>query len=353
MAKSFAHLVPQHLLLINMGGIGDGLMFSPVIRQCRQALPQAKLTLLVEQRSQAVGSLLPKGVEILTLEKPSGTGLLEKIQTAQALWGVLQHAKQALGVDGVICCGSSPFIAPVLAASGIPLTIGFRSLTSGLLTAAAPLDTTGYAGDMYAALGEALSRHLSAPAPNVPTHPVIELDNADHQWFETTAKPHLPTTPWCLIHPGVSNVSVEKKLVKRWAPERWAQLIQQLPPQLTPVLAGGPDDTEQLNAIHQELSQLGCSLPKSLVGVTKNLRHLAICMAQADHVICCDSAPMHVAVGVDAKTTALFGDFPPHRLLPNNPRWQALTETGARTIPRYIEVPVAKVAQAVLGGVSF
>lgn len=343
---------PKHCLLVNMGGIGDTLLFSSVINQLRQVLPTAKLTVLLEERSKAVAQLLPAGVGYLTLKKPAGNSVFDKGLTAWALWKALQKAKQALDVDGVICCGSSPFIAPLLSMSGIPFTIGFESSGSRALTADAPLDTTGYAGDMYAELGTAACRVMGLTPRAIPTHPVINLTAEDAAWYDDYAKPHLPASPWCLIHPGVSQVSIQKNIVKRWAPERWAKCIQQLSPNITPVLAGGPDDIEQLEAIQAEISKLGLPPLATLLGITQNLRHLAVCMANANHVMTCDSAPMHIAVGVNVPLTALFGDFPPHRLLPDHPTWQALTETGERTDPLYIEIPVADVVSAVLGTVA-
>jgi ADP-heptose:LPS heptosyltransferase len=343
---------PKHLLLVNMGGIGDTLLFLSVIHQCQHVLPTAKLTVLVEERSKAVAQLLPAGVETITLKKPVGNSVLDKGLTAWALWKALQHAKQGLDVDGVICCGSSPFIAPLLSMSGLPFTIGFESSGSRALTAAAPLDTTGYAGDMYSELGKAACQAMGLSVKPLPTHPVIALTPDDQAWFEANAKPHLPQAPWCLIHPGVSQVSIQKNIVKRWVPERWAKCIQQLSPHIAPVLAGGPDDEEQLTAIQAEIARLGLPPVATLAGITQNLRHLAVCMANATHVITCDSAPMHIAVGVNAPLTALFGDFSPHRLLPENPTWQSLTETGDRINPCYIEILVADVVNAVLGKVA-
>ena len=48
----------QSLALVCPGGIGDVLLFSPVIRACKALLPTARIALLVESRSQAAGQLL-------------------------------------------------------------------------------------------------------------------------------------------------------------------------------------------------------------------------------------------------------------------------------------------------------
>ena len=47
-------------------------------------------------------------------------------------------------------------------------------------------------------------------------------------------------------------------------------------------------------------------------------------MAKAKSVICVDSAPMHVAVGVNTKTYAIFGPTNEEKLLPKNDNFEAI-----------------------------
>lgn len=79
------------------------------------------------------------------------------------------------------------------------------------------------------------------------------------------------------------------------------------------VLAGGPDDKD---AIAEILANKG-SLPIiSTLGETKSLADLAALIHLADAIVCVDSAPMHVAVGLRKPVVALFGPTNPNLLIP-------------------------------------
>ena len=43
----------KNILLINFGGIGDEILFSPVISALKETYPNAKITLCLENRSRA------------------------------------------------------------------------------------------------------------------------------------------------------------------------------------------------------------------------------------------------------------------------------------------------------------
>jgi len=344
----------QRLGLLNVGGIGDNLLFSPVIHSLRQVLkehsPETQLVMLLERRSQAAVDLLPPLDEVTCLDiqgKP-------KPQVALETW----QALKSNGLDGIISCGSSKPIAPLLWASGVPFKVGFEagSLSNALLSATAPLKSTVYAGTMYHALAEVALEALGLPQPAVRLlEPRIALTSADMAWYREVVVPKLPhtTKPALLVHPGVSQLSIDKGIVKRWHPQRWAEAIAQLSSHATVLLAGGPDDAETIATIQQYLAVEHPDAAKSLVplaGITKSLRHLAVIMAHMQLVLCTDSAPMHVAVGVETPVVALFGDLDPVRLLPPHPRYVALKEAAGitRSDPTYLEIPVEAVVSTTL-----
>lgn len=354
MNKSVPKRALHRLGLLNVGGIGDNLLFSPVIHSLRQVFkehsPETQLVMLLERRSHAAVDLMPPLDGVIQLDiqnKP-------KPQVASETWQALRNNN----LDGIISCGSSKPIAPLLWASGIPFKIGFDAglLSKTLLTATAPLKVHAYAGDMYHALAETALEALGLPQPEVRLlEPRIALTPADMAWYREAIAPQLinSTKPVILIHPGVSQLSIEKGIVKRWHPERWAEAIAQLCPHATMLLAGGPDDTDTITAIQQYLSVEHPNAAASLIslaGVTKSLRHLAVIMAHMQLVLCTDSAPMHVAVGMETPVVALFGDLDPVRLLPPHPRYVALKEAVGiiRSDPTYLEISVDAVVAATL-----
>ncbi len=315
----------KRIAFINFGGIGDEILFAPVIEDIKQALPQAHCTLFLEGRSQSVKDLLTlDDVVPLKVQGQSRQSLFAE------LWGKLRQGR----FDAVISSGSSPFIPILLFASGIPIRVGFQTgaVSRALLTTEAPLapknDRKGYAADMYFALASSFLKQLLGEAyqPMRPVLPHLRTPSlADQQWAASLMPPHQPAQK-ILIHPGVSAISVQKNILKGWPPAQWAALITQLCQEGHQVyLAGGPDDAEAVREIQQALPAALHGF-HNLYGQTKNLLQLGALVLTADVLVCVDSSPMHLAVGYQKPVVAIFGPTDERKLLPpNDARFQAVT----------------------------
>ena len=132
-----------------------------------------------------------------------------------------------------------------------------------------------------------------------------------------------------VIHPGTSRLALQKGIYKTWSPASWATLIENLTAceKFTIILAGGPDDEEIIGEITENLKRLG-PLPSLICayGVTKSLADLAAIIQLSDLIICVDSAPMHIAVGLNKPIVALFGPTDHGKLLPPDPKFKALSQ---------------------------
>jgi putative inorganic carbon (HCO3(-)) transporter len=292
----------KRIAFLNMGGIGDQLLFSPVIAAVRQALPEATLTLLLEHRSQSVVELLPEVDHVIPLRNQS------RLKLTSELFFRLRAGQ----FDAVISCGSSPLIAPLLWSSGIPVRVGFASKSSAFLTAAAPLQKTVYASDMYFALAQAFLTHQFGSAPTGPVAPCLQPVTG------VALPPGWPTQGLrrrLLLHPGSSRLSVEKGILKGWSAPRWQSLITALTQDTDVLLVGGPDDEAIIADIQAGLPE---GLPHfyNLYGQTRNLKDLAACVQAADLLVCVDSAPLHLAVGLNTPFVALFGPTDDRKLVP-------------------------------------
>jgi putative inorganic carbon (HCO3(-)) transporter len=315
----------KKIALVNFGGIGDEILFSPVVEEIRQYLPQAHTTLFLEDRSRAVKDLLP-GVDTI---KELNVQDQPRWKTFFQLWGMLRSKY----FDVVISSGSSPFIPVLLFLSGIPVRVGFGTGAASrrLLTVEAPLapkhDRKGYAGQMYFALAQSFLQWL-LPDQYLPMQPVLPHLKPpaleDLLWAKSILKPDQPEKK-ILVHPGVSTVSVQKNILKSWAPSQWAELIQQLTTLGHRVyLVGGPDDRQAVESIRQALPP---ELPNfvDLYGQTKNLRQLAALIQQSNLLLCVDSSPMHMAVGYGKPVVAMFGPTDEKKLVPpEDPRFQVV-----------------------------
>ena len=206
--------------------------------------------------------------------------------------------------DIVISSGANPLIPVLLFMSGIKTRIGFKfSKTSKLLTTAVELNKNQYASFMY----HDLVKELTSENPSKP-------------FIKTEIKEKEPDT--VLVHPGVSKMSVLKGMQKTFSPEKWAQIVLALLENGKKVyLAGGKDDLEVLSKIREFLKDKDTSNFVDLAGKGQSLKEFAQKVSEVEVLLCSDSAPMHIGVGVNTETVAIFGATDEKKLLPDEPNF--------------------------------
>lgn len=309
----------KKIAFINFGGIGDEILFAPVIDEVKKHIPQAHITLFLEDRSQAVRDLMPHVDSFIPMDIQNQSRLKAFFQ----LWSLLRSKY----FDVVISSGSNSLIPVLLFLTGIPIRIGFGTgkASKALLTQEAYLapkeQRKEYAADMYFTLARDFLRWLLKDTYQ-PTSPVIpqlkELGTEDLQW----AQDKLSTAGHAkriLIHPGVSAISIQKNIIKSWPADSWAQLIQALSAEGHHVfLAGGPDDKDAVEAIRKQLPEQLSNFT-DLYGQTRNLRQLAALIQASNVLIGVDSSPIHIAVGYSKPLVAMFGPTDEKKLLPVAP----------------------------------
>ncbi len=317
----------QRILAINFGGIGDEILFFPVIQGLRETYPNSRITMLVEPRCAGIGAFNPAIDEVLTFDikgKPGPADLM-------ALVGELRKRK----FDLAISSGGSALVPVLLWLTGARYRAGYgASKTARLLTYKAPLNKQQYAAEMY----YDLIREW-VPSPN--RLPQVAIAPSDRQWakdFMAEAGVQ-PGESVVMLHPGCSRLSVLKGFIKSWEPSKWAELARRLAADGVRVLiAGGPDDEETLSAIRAQLAtqpeapEAGAAMIDA-AGKTKGLGHLAALIEQASVLVAVDSAPMHLGVAVGKPTVALFGPTDPKKLLPDGTIHQAVHVSGLECRP--------------------
>lgn len=338
----------QRILMINFGGIGDEILFYPVIESLRSQYPQAHLSILVEPRCRNLLEHHYYLDKVLTFDikhRKSPTDLLELLNL------IRENAPEL-----IISSGGSSMVAPLLFLSGAPYRAGYDSgRFPGLLTHRAPLNQEQYAAHMYYDLLLPLGFPPQSVTPQM-TLPGVVKDWAS-AWL---ANQGLAKQRFVLIHPGVSLMSKEKNLIKSWAREKWLQLIQQLLAEGEHVvLAGGPDDAEEIDYL---LPRLGAEPGLHLAyGQTRDLYQLGALIERSGCLICVDSAPMHLGVALKAPVVAIFGPTDDQKLLPPGEQLhlQAVThpvacrpclwatrQTTCESLDCLVNISVAQVYQA-------
>lgn len=304
----------KKILLINFGGLGDQILFFTAIKAVKTEFPDSHVTFVTEPRSSSAEKLTDLIDESIICDIKSGNkyknifNLLSQILTKN--------------FDVVISSGGSVQVSILLFLTGIKTKIGYDSgtLSRILLTKAVPLKKQQYAANMYYDLAKAVTSQVVTEIPEISVP-----DNAINKYRGTIKNTDKLVV---VIHPGVSKLSVQKNILKFWDVKKWTELTKRLlgTERYRVVLTGGPDDREVTSAIRHELGEF---LSEDLIDLTEktaNVMELAAIIQLADALVCVDSAPMHIGVGVKTRTIALFGPTDEYKLFPvHNSKFTAVT----------------------------
>lgn len=296
----------KNILLVNWGGIGDEILFMPVIKSLKDTFKECKITLALEPRSASIVQLCPDINDVIKADiKAKG------IKKYLNILGFLSEV-WTKNFDIVISSGKSPLVAILLFLTGIKERIGFRSKTSFLLTKSVELNENQYASNMY--------HDLVSPICDLDCElPKITVD-------ENYILPqNLTKGEFVAIHPGVSKMSIRKNILKCPNLDFWKNLITELLEKGEKVVLFGTRDDEDL--ISKIIADEKISQNQNFINYfnkTKSLLDMANIFNKAKCAICADSAPMHVAVGVNVKTFAIFGPTNEEKLLPKSEKFHVI-----------------------------
>lgn len=279
----------KKILFINFGGLGDEILFLPSILSVKKEFPNSEITLALENRSKGFVSLTNVIDNILVANIKGKNKYLELLKL------IINIRKKRF--DMVISSGSNKFISIFLFLTGIKKRYGYNTgiLSKMLLTKPVTLNKNQYAVNMYHELVKPITNN-STKLPE----------------FDITKKETIPNS--ILVHPGVSKLSVEKRMIKTIPPEKWAEVIENLSLAGKKVfLIGGPDDKDCIEKIKELVNPNNF---ENLYGSTKDLKELAELISSAEKFLCSDSAPLHIAVGLNVKTYVIFGSTDDKKLIP-------------------------------------
>jgi ADP-heptose:LPS heptosyltransferase len=309
----------KRLLAINFGGIGDEILFLPTLASIKKYFPSWHVSLLLEPRSASVAQVTNLVDEVITFD------IKKRPLMASDLLDMLSLMRNG-NFDVVISSGASPAVAVLLFLSGIPRRIGYNAnfLAPFLLTNPAPLNKNQYAASMYHDLVKGLGINVSAGNPEI----CLTSDSRDKVKKLTASLSK--TKKRVVIHPGTSQLAIIKGIFKTWPAKDWAKLIELLlqEKEIEVILSGGPDDQKPVESILSALKTRSITEDTnnfvSAYGKTKSLAELGALIESSDLLVCVDSAPMHVAVGLNKPVVALFAVTDPKRLLPEDKHFVAL-----------------------------
>lgn len=293
----------QRIMLIHFGGIGDEILFFPVIQNLRIHFKNIRLSMIVEPRCLSIieNNYFVDRVYTFDIKNRRHPGdLLE-------LLSIIRTESPEL----IISSGSSPLVAMLLFLSGIPYRAGYATNKfTFLLSHSTQLNKEQYAATMYYDLLTAIG------FPKKEVIPEIRLPEVAIDWAKTWLRQQnvRPDLPLVLIHPGVSLMSKRKNIIKSWDIHNWETLIRELLKlEIGVVLSGGPDDAEELTHLTENISHKRLF---SAYGHSKNIYQLGGLIQATNLMVCVDSAPMHLGVALNANLVAIFGPTDDKTLVP-------------------------------------
>lgn len=308
-----AALAHAHILVRVPNWVGDAVMTLPALRALRQALPEARITLLARPWVREVYPLSELQFELIEYDSQSShRGLAGRLKIARTLRA--ERFAAALLLQNAFDAALVSWLA------GIPVRAGYaRDARRLLLThpVAVPLkgETPPHESHYYLELLKRLGViDAYSPVRSIELRPAAFAAASRPRLLAKLASlGHAPDArPILGISPGASFGTA-----KRWPAERFAALVQQL---------GGSTGTlcvlfgsAQEAPLAAEIAAASPGNTISLAGQTK-LSDFIELVAGCDAYLTNDTGTMHVAAALGVPTLAIFGPTNEHETAPLGPQ---------------------------------
>ncbi|PIQ82630.1 MAG: lipopolysaccharide heptosyltransferase II [Candidatus Omnitrophica bacterium CG11_big_fil_rev_8_21_14_0_20_64_10] len=285
---------PERILIVGVNWLGDLLFMTPAIRAIRKAHPEARLSVLVPPRGEAVLRGNPHLNEILSF--PESRGLGGWIRLPALIWKL-----KAGRFDTAFLFHRSFSRALAVWAAGIPERIGFSTWKRRLLlNRPVPLPT---AQTTHKAIGF-LQLVVGAGIPADGTAYDLKPSEADRAAADRFLAENgiRPQERLVAAHAG-GNWSA-----KRWPAERFAALADGLSERfgVRVLFTGGAGDRPLLEGIAAQ-TRSGPLIAAGRLSFTQT----GALLTRVACFISNDSGPLHLALAVGTPVIALFGPTEP------------------------------------------
>ena len=266
--------------------IGDAVMTTPALKAIRETFPDARISIVANPLIAQLFAFHPDCDEVIEYDRQGRhAGLIGFLRFVD----LLRRKKFdcAFLFQNAIEAALMAFLAGVRSRAGY-MTDGRRLL----LTHAVPftdqekaLHHTDYYLHMLEQCGVTTGDKQQQ----------LALLPDEVQW----AVDNMPRGRYAVINPGAAYGSA-----KRWIPERFAEVADQLADRygLSIVLSGGPAEIE----IGADIAKIMQTPHKNVIGKT-SVRQMMAALAGSSLMITNDSGPMHVAAAFAVPMVAIFG----------------------------------------------
>jgi ADP-heptose:LPS heptosyltransferase len=299
----------KSVLVVQLKRIGDLILTTPALVALRQAMPQAKITLLIDRYSEEVAPALPMVDEILTYDRKRSLPIWLKL-----LFREYDYCLDFTGNDRSALVAFFSKAADRVSFSFVGRRRHRAWIYTDLVSSSVrDLHTIDHYLDLSRFVG------FSGPAP-VPT---IRLPEDVVRSVPEILREIGLNMPFFVVHPGTARRE------KYWPAERWAELIRYLHDRLrlACLFTGGSDrsEIEHIRAIRKELGQTDFVF--NLAGQIPFLVTAAM-IRQSRFFLGVDTAAAHVASVFGRPELVLFGPSNPFHWHPRHPLGRVLRAGG-------------------------
>lgn len=310
----------RRILIVRLSSLGDVVHALPLLDALRRARPTAYLGWMVEEGSASLLEGHPQLDRLFVVPRRELSGLIGSARwlTAGARLRGLLGEVRAERFDVSLDAQSNLRSSLLARASGAPCRVGFASPFSKEY--AHLLHTHPVSPPAHKQLKVERNLELLGPLGIQPGPPAATIPVSPHaSRFAELALPEPDT--WVALHPGVSEMGA----IKRWSPERYGQVAQQLHSTYAArvLVTWGPGEEDLARRV-----VLAAGGSAQIAPRTASLQELAALYQRCAAVVGSDTGPIHLAAALGVRTVALHGPKDPAVYAP----WQAGSSGPARVV---------------------
>ena len=305
----------RRILVAGNMGIGNAVMFEPVLNALRERFPGAHLAVVADEQAASLALLRWPGLVDEVIVVPGGTRL------SRAMVG-LRLARRRWDLCMVRFNGATQEIIVAAVLGRVPYRVGhvtsgrFRSQMDWLFNLPVAMGDWDHEVDRDLAMVERLGHEPSRRSP------ALTLDEGDRAAAAAVLR-RLGVAagrPLLALQPGTSP----QQQWKRWPTEHWRTVARGLSEAGFAVIAlGAPGERALLEEVCQGTGAINaagaCSLQES-----------AAILERAELLVCTDSALMHIAAAVGTPVVGIFGPTDRTRTRPYGTEHTILTPASCR-----------------------
>ena len=315
---------PQRILLIRPSALGDVARSVPLLVTLRQAHPDAKIDWLVHDGFADAIAHHPMLDDLVLFRRSQLSRFgrsLAATREGLSLAKTLRQKRYDLVIDaqGLFRSGLLTRL------TGAPQRVGFADAREG----ATVFYNVKHRIDP--AITHTVDRMLALLQAQGydPSHDLrLYVGPADQDWLAAFKQEHAIERYLCLA-------PTARWRSKCWPMQRYAQIARQWierHPDQRIVLIAAPHEREQVAPFFEHL--IGDDPPRTdlrhhIVFPTTTVSQMMALLSQTQLLLCNDSAPLHLAVGLDQPTVALFGPTDPAYVGPCGSNTQVLRSANA------------------------